>query len=108
MNIKNKVRSPILLFILMLFGIELFLRLPYVLNVQANPYLNRKADLSYFSDFNSGTVIFTGLMLLACAFVVVSITAFFNKGMNYSTIEIPIPKIPVSYTHLTLPTIYSV
>lgn len=102
MNIKNKVRSPILLFILMLFGIELFLRLPYVLNVQANPYLNRKADLSYFSDFNSGTVIFTGLMLLACAFVVVSITAFFNKGMNYSTIEIPIPKIPIFISIIAL------
>jgi len=102
MNVKNQIRSPILIFVLLLFGIEFFFRLPYVLNVQASPHLNRKADIGFFSDFSSGTVIFTGVLLLVCAFVIISITAFLNKGVKYSAVDIPIPKIPIFISIIAL------
>lgn len=102
MNVKNQIRSPIVLFILLLFLFELFFRLPYVLNTQANPHLNRKADLAFFSDFNSGTVVFTGLMLLACAFVVTSITVYFSKKGKYSALDFSLPKIPILISLIAL------
>ena len=102
MNINRQILSPIVMFVLLIFSVELFLRLPYVLSVRADPYLNRKAYIGFFSDFNPETVIFTGLMLLTCAFVVLSISVFFNKGIKYSAIDIPIPKIPISISIMAL------
>lgn len=94
MNIKNNIRSPILLFVLLLFLFELFVRLPFVLYIEANPHLNRKSHLGFFSDFNPQSVIFTGVMLLACAFVVVSIAVISNKWGKYNALNFSIPKIP--------------
>ncbi len=102
MNRISQVRSPILIFLFLLFIFELFVRLPYVLSTQANPNLNRKAYISFFSDFNSETVIFAGAMLLLCAFVVILITSFLFKGGKYNSINLSIPRIPIFISIIAL------
>jgi len=102
MSIKKHIRSPILIFLLLLFVFELFVRLPYVLSIQANPYLNRKAYTGFFSDFNSQSVIFTGVMLLVCGIIVTSIMAFLNARGKYDAANFSIPRVPILISFMAL------
>lgn len=102
MNSKFQVKSPILFFIFLIVILELFFRLPYVLSIKANPFLNRKTYNGYFSNFSSETVINTGLILLACAILVMLIAASLNKMGKYTAFEFKLPKIPFAISIIAL------
>ena len=61
------------------------------------------------SDINGTVVSYrNGIMSVLVALPFVSLTGLFGKFLSYSPLLIVQGRTAVSYTHLTLPTIYSV
>lgn len=90
------IYSPVFLFLILLIGVEFFVRLPFVLLTLNAPSSGHVDQLHFFSIYRANDVITLGMMLVSIALVVVLATSLVTPARIRAPATRDIPNVPAS------------
>lgn len=90
------IYAPTFFFLIFLVGIELCVRLPFVITTMNSPASGQVDRLHFFSIYDQGSVMMLGLLLVSIAFVIILTTNLMTPVRIKVPLHQDIPNVPAS------------